>query len=189
MNYKLNVPYYAQNSDEDWDGVAGNVQCAPTSNTMLLAFIKPDFVAESIKRKYVEPESYYTWAFDNLGYSADDRGNHDIHTKVLSYFGLDTVWRTNLLRADISKSLSEGFPVVVGLEYKTAGHICIIVGETDEGYLIHDPYGIRNGTANEYTYINPGTDGDTTGSYDLYAWASLEVLLFVGGSAWGRLRK
>lgn len=189
MNYKLNVPYYAQNSDEDWDGVAGNVQCAPTSNTMLLAFIKPDFVAESIKRKYVEPESYYTWAFDNLGYSADDRGNHDIHTKVLSYFGLDTVWRTNLLRADISKSLSEGFPVVVGMDYKTAGHICIIVGETDEGFLLHDPYGKRNSYLDEYTYINPGTDGDTTGSYDLYTWDTLDKVLFVGGSAWGRLRK
>lgn len=187
MNIKLDVPYYAQMDNLLWGGVSGSVQCAPTSNTMLLAYIKPEFVAESLRRRYEEPECYYKSRFLELGYSEDDRGNHDVNTKVLRSFGLETEWRTDLTREDISKSLADGFPVVVGLEYKVAGHIAIIVGETEGGYLIHDCYGIRRGTADDYLYINPGS-GDMSGSYDLYTWESLDKVLFVGGG-WGRLRK
>lgn len=187
MAIKLDVPYYAQNDNQYWGSAHGSVQCCPTSNTMLLAYVHPSFVQDSYAQSFYEPECYYKSRFLELGYSENERGNHDAHTEVLESFGVDTVWRTDLTESDISKSLSENFPVVVGLEYKISGHICIVVGETDEGFLIHDPYGERNGTSNDYLYINDG-NGDIAGSYDLYTWKSLNEVLFVGGG-WGRLKK
>ena len=188
-NVKLQVPYFAQCDNEGWaesDGymVTGNVQCAATSNAMLAAFKLPGFLSASVY--YEEPESYYKAVFTGLGYSAEDRGNHDAHTECLAKLGLKTRWRTDLDRNAISTSLCAEFPVVAGFEYKAAGHICVIVGETKTGYLVHDPYGLRSGARDEYSYINPGF-GDTSGSFDLFSWANLEVTFFAGGGGWGRV--
>lgn len=193
MNYRLNVEYFAQCDNESWaesDGylVSGNVQCAATSNAMLLNFLKPELKLES--SKFSEFESYYKDRFDSLGYSADDRGDHGCHTQTLKSFGVQTEWRTNLTDCDITKSLSEGFPVVAGFVYKVSGHICLIVGRTSDGYLVHDPYGVRSASQDYYQYINPG-HGDTAGMYDLYRWDTLEITLFDGDGqrtgAWGRV--
>ena len=195
MNYKLPVKYFAQCDNDRWaesDGylVPGNVQCAATSNAMLLNFLKPELKLESAKN-FNEFESYYKDRFDSLGYSADDRGDHGCHTEALKSFGVKTEWRTNLTDADITKSLASGFPVVVGFQYKVSGHICLIVGCTGEGYLVHDPYGIRSGASDSYQYINPGY-GDTSGEFDLYRWDTLEITLFNADGqrtgAWGRVK-
>jgi Peptidase_C39 like family len=195
MNNRLDVDYFAQCDNEWWaesDGymVSGTVQCAATSNAMLLNYLKPELMSQSIAKGFTEFESYYKARFNSLGYSADDRGNHDCHTETLRTFGIDTQWRTDLTDADIAKSLSNKFPVVAGFVYKVAGHICVIVGRTDAGYLVHDPYGLRTGSRDEYSYINPGF-GDTSGAYDLFRWANLDVTLFNGNSkkdgAWGRI--
>lgn len=186
MSIKLNVPYYSQNDNELWRGVSGQVQCAATSNAMLLAYMVPNFVQDSERLGWLEPECYYKDVFLELGWSVSDRGNHDAHTETLEELGLSTKWLTTLTRADISKSLKEGFPVVIGVEYKVSGHICIVVGETDKGYLIHDPYGLRLSSTDTYTSINEGDE--KLGAYDLYSWETLDKILFNGGG-WGRLRR
>lgn len=196
MNYKLSVPYFAQNDNDRWaesDGyeVDGNVQCAATSNSMLLNFLKPELLAKSQSEGFTEFESYYKDRFDSLGYSADDRGDHGCHTETLKSFGVRSEWRTNLTDADITKSLANGFPVVAGFVYKVSGHICLVVGRTSDGYLVHDPYGVRSGSNDYYSHINPGY-GDTSGSFDLYRWDTLEITLFDGdgqrAGAWGRAK-
>lgn len=195
MNNRLDVEYFAQCDNESWaesDGysVSGDVQCAATSNAMLLNYLKPELKLESSK-KFGEFESYYKDRFDSLGYSANDRGNHDCHTETLKSFGVRSDWRTNLTDADITKSLANKFPVVAGFKYKVSGHICLIVGRTSDGYLVHDPYGIRSGSSDYYQYINPGY-GDTSGMFDLYRWGTLEITLFDGDGqrtgAWGRVK-
>lgn len=194
-NIKLNVQYFAQNDNDRWaesDGyeVDGNVQCAATSNSMLLYYLKPELLAKSQAGGFTEFESYYKARFDSLGYSADDRGDHGCHTETLRSFGVHTQWRTNLTDADIGKSLAKNLPVVAGFIYKVSGHICVIVGRTNEGYLVHDPYGIRLGADDEYVSINPGY-GDQSGAFDLYRWSTLEAVLFDNDSqrtgAWGRV--
>lgn len=195
MNIRLNVEYFAQCDNEGWaesDGseVEGNVQCAATSNSMLLNFLKPKLKDDSKALGFAEFESFYEARFNSLGYFADDRGDHGCHTETLKTFGVQTEWRTNLTDADITKSLSSGFPVVSGFIYKVPGHICLIVGRTIDGYLVHDPYGIRSGSQDYYQYINPGY-GDTSGMYDLYRWDNLEITLFDAdgnrSGAWGRV--
>jgi hypothetical protein len=194
-NIRLKVEYFAQNDNDRWaesDGheVEGNVQCAATSNSMLLNYLKPDLLAKSKASGFTEFESYYKARFNSLGYSADNRGHHDCHTATLRSFGVHTQWRTNLTDSDITHALFKNLPVVVGFIYGDAGHICVIVGRTSEGYLVHDPYGIRLGASDEYISINPGY-GDQSGAFDLYRWDTLEAILFDNDGkrtgAWGRV--
>jgi hypothetical protein len=182
----LPVPYYAQNDNEDWGNVSGNIQCCPTSNAMLGFYLNPARLKRSENNGFVEPESYYKYLMDMAGFSEADRGNHEAHTEVLSeFFRIDSVWRTDLTPQDFKDSIDKGFPVVCGLEYKADGHIAIAVGYSDVGLLIHDPYGIRWGTSNSYERINPG-HGETSGKEDGYSWGALDQILFKGGG-WGRI--
>lgn len=184
----LKVPFYSQTDNEIWGDAPGYFQCCPTSNAMLAFYLNPDRLARSHKNGFVEPESYYKFLMEDAGYSARDRGNHDAHTDVLRrYFGINSEWRTDLTPDDFKKSIDRGFPVVCGLEYKTAGHIAIAVGYGDAGMLLHDPYGIRSGCSDHYEHINEGY-GDDSGSEDGYSWTVLDRILFVGGG-WGRIVK
>lgn len=180
------VQYFAQNDNELWDGVSGNVQCCPTSNAALLNFLRPGLAASAKAAGFKEFESYYKANFDLLGYTADDRGNHDDHTVVLrEAFGIESTWRTDLTWADVVRSIDADIPVVCGLDYKSSGHIVLIVGYTEDGFLINDPYGIRDGVADEYLEVNPGY-GDRSGEHDFYSKTSLEQLFFCGSGGWGR---
>jgi hypothetical protein len=192
---KLNVPFFAQCDNAEWAesdgyGVEGNVQCAVTSNAMLVAFLKPELMKSPAVRAFSEPESWLKALVTDLGYTADDRGNHTVYTEALETLGIKSQWRTDLTDTLITAELKAGRPVVCGFCYKEAGHICVIVGRTDKGYLVNDPYGLRSGSSDEYSYINPGF-GETSGSFDLFTWANLEVTLFNNDGkrqgAWGRI--
>lgn len=170
---RLPVPYFSQNDNDDWDGVAGNVQCAATSNAMLLNFLRPG----ALLSERSEPETLYKERFNSLGYSADDRGNHDAHTAALTSFGLISHWITQGTDAIIKAMLDRKMPVVAGLCYKSAGHIVLIVGYDSNGYLIHDPYGVRAGAEDWYETINEGKGGGL-GAFEQYSYPLLEKLLF-----------
>lgn len=151
MSKILPVAFYAQNDNEPWDEVSGAVQCCPTSNAMLAFYLKPERLKRSQVNGFSEPESYYKYLMDLAGFSVADRGNHDAHTEILcTYFQIDSVWRTDLTAKDIKQSIDRGFPVVCGLEYKVSGHVALVVGYTEAGLVIHDPYGIRSSSSNEY---------------------------------------
>lgn len=192
-NKILYTPYYQQNDNDVWQGVPGNVQCCPTSNAMLAAYLCPDFATKSKANGFNEPESYYKSKFAPLGYSAADRGNHEAHTVVLEQaFGIKSMWRYDLTSKDIVKSIDAGIPVVIGVHYRSSGHILIVTGYyTDEGggLFINDPYGLRAGSSDSYSYINPGY-GDQTGKADRYSWGLLNNVLFDSDTpnrgGWGR---
>ena len=182
----LAVPYFAQNDNEPWDGNFGNVQCCPTSNAALAFFLRPDLRKRSYLLTFSEPESYYKYLFELVGYSADDRGDHDAHTATLQkYFGIKSTWSTTLTVKDFKESIDRGYPVVCGVNYKVSGHIMLVVGYTEKGLIINDCYGIRAGCEDYYSVINPGY-GDTTGQEDEYSWETLATILFNGGG-WGRM--
>ncbi len=192
-NKLLSVKYFQQNDNDAWQGIPGNVQCCPTSNAMLAAYLVPEMVTKSRQNGFSEPESYYKSKFTSLGYSADNRGNHDAHTKVLEQaFGIKSEWRYDLTSKDIVRSIDVGIPVVVGVQYRSSGHILIVTGYySDEGggLYINDPYGLRAGASDVYDYINPGY-GDETGKNDRYSWPLLNNVLFEPAmpnqGGWGR---
>lgn len=177
----LTVPYFCQNDNDRFGGVAGNVQCCPTSNAMLAAYLDKGLIARSEANGFEEPESYYKSKFEEGGFTANDRGNHESHTQVLKqFFGIHSQWRTDVSSKQIISQLDQGFPVVCGFQYKQSGHICCIVGYFNDeggGLLVHDPYGLRDGANDDYGYINPGW-GDQSGRADRYSWGILNKILF-----------
>lgn len=187
----LNVPYFCQNDNELWQGAGGNVQCCPTANAMLAAYKDKGMIGRAKANGFAEPESYYKWKFLDAGFSASDRGDHNCHTYVLDhYFGIQSEWRTDLTSQQIVQSIDDDNPLVIGVEFKSAGHIFIVVGYyTDEGggLLIHDPFGRRAGASDSYSYVNPGW-GDETGKADRYSWGLLNKIVFdqPNKGAWGR---
>lgn len=169
---RLNVLYETQlDNSEDYFG-AGWRQCNFTSHLMLVRFLKKDNTPE------LEEQLAASW------YIYGDTTDHDACTKCLKKFDINSEWHYDLSRRRIMDQLSQGFPVPLGLAYKSSGHIVIATGYNEDGLLIHDPYGIRDG-ANDYY------DVGANGAYDYYSWAVLDQVLFDGGasSGWGRIVK
>lgn len=189
MKKILEVPYFAQN-DNLWFGDApGSVQCCPTSNAMYAAFMKP-YIYDAVMAsgQYKEFECHYKDNFLDLGYTSYDRGNHDAHTVCLrEKYDLNTYWTTQGTIEDIIKAIDSGHPVVRAIDYKSSGHVDIIIGYDDDGLYVNDPYGIRAGTENYYSVVNPGY-GETYGKHDHFSWSLCDRLMFDSvGHAWIRL--
>jgi len=70
----LPVPYFCQNDNDLFDGVEGNVQCCPTSNAMLAAYLDKGMIARSKANGFDEPESYYKSKFEECGFTARTSG-------------------------------------------------------------------------------------------------------------------
>lgn len=186
---KLDVRYFAQNDNDIWDHAPGEVQCCPTSNAMLAAHVRKDLFNTAMNSGlYPEFECFYKEEFEKCGYDSGDRGNHDAHTVCLQKrFKIDTRWTTQGTFEEIKKALDNNFPVVVAVDYKQAGHVKLIVGYDDQGFWIHDPYGVRAGSSNFYSIVNPGW-GETYGKYDYMSWSLCDQIMFDrNGHAWVRL--
>jgi hypothetical protein len=179
--------FFNQNDNDSWNGVDGNVQCCPTNNALFAFHHSPRFRAAFTASSCNEPETYYKQAFEVAGYNEGDRGDHTCHTQVLKIWGIKSTWTTTGKDANIVAALRRGEILVAGFNYKSAGHIVAITGvygdnigqpnERIDGYLIHDCYGLRNGSSDSYGYINP-REGEPRGAYDPYSYDLLQVVLF-----------
>lgn len=183
MSKILNVPFYAQNDNEPWfDGAHGSVQCELTSTAMLLAYLKPGVVDLSRKNGFVEVESYLKSKYRKYTQS---RGNHDATTQCLkNEFGVDSVWRYDLSTKDLVAQIDKGLPVTIGVEYKTAGHIIIVIGYDNKGFFVHDPYGSRNGAQDSYL-VDPGHLD--YGKEDHYSFSLIRKIWSMDREGWGRI--
>jgi Papain-like cysteine protease AvrRpt2 len=180
-NIKLKVPYFAQ-IDTRPDGWR---YCCAHSNAMLAAFcLGENYFRQA--QNYNQAEQYYIDELSQFG----DTTDHNANTATLESLGIKSYWSQRLSPKDIQCSLLIGMPVVVGFAYKVSGHICIIVGRDGGDWLVHDPYGRRNGTSNSY-FIH-STDGGREGAYDRYSAAAMDAIFWDQGgsdreSGWGRI--
>lgn len=182
----LPVNPFFQNDNDRWGNASGGVQCCPTSNAMLVAYLQPNLLVSSSRLGYSEFESFYKAEFERAGYASSDRGNHDAHTVCLEErFGIQSTWRMDLQPSEIRDSIDKDIPVVVGVDYGDSGHVFLIIGYSENGWVVNDPNGIRLGAEDEYAIIN---DGNTyAGAADFYGHEVAATTIFAGGSAWGRL--
>lgn len=182
---KLNVIYASQLGNEeivrdgetwyDWR------QCNTTSNTMLANYLlKGDLTNKAKEQRFAEPESVYMRLVAKYG----DTTDHDAHTKALNDLGIGSYFSYTISSKDVLMSLKANIPVVAGFAYKSAGHICIIVGHdpVNRVWLVHDPYGTRHGASNNY-------DIGVGGAFDLYTYDTMQSIFWdQGGEAgWGRV--
>lgn len=177
---KLNVPYFSQLDNSSHLFGPGSRQCNLTACAMFLAGLKPSLVTESKKKGFDEFESYYGNTLDKYG----DTTDHGANTKALSEFGVTSYFSYTLSIKDLLDCLRSGYPVVMGVAYKSSGHMVVATGyDLDKEYIfIHDPYGIRYGYSDSY-------DVGAYAAYDPWSFETLEqVWVDMGNEAgWGRI--
>ena len=177
---KLPVPYFSQLDNSTLRFGPGSRQCNLTSCAMLLAYLRPKLAENIDLTIYSEFESFYGHILDKYG----DTTDHNAQTLALEELGVKTHFSYTLNVEDIIKSINKNYPVVLGVAYKSSGHIVIATGYDEENKLIyvHDPYGVRLGASNNY---NIGENG----AYDVYTFDLLKAIWTDNGpnTGWGRI--
>ena len=178
---KLPVKYSSQLDNDEAIFGPGWRQCNTTSNAMLADYLLAGALTTMAKAQgFPEPESVYMRIVGKYGDTID----HDAQTWALRELGIVSYFSYSLSAKDILLSLKANIPVVVGLAYKSSGHICIIVGHdpAQKVWLVHDPYGTRHGASNSY-------DIGVGGAYDPYSYGVMQQILWDSGgeAGWGRI--
>jgi len=161
----LPVPFYQQLDNY----ILPDTTCNSSANAMALEYLKPGSLAPGktgddgyLERLLNLGKDYYP---HNIGKISPD---HNMQTKVLESYGVKSEWRTDLGFLDLDKELREGRPVVIGILHqgpmhnpsRSGGHIVTVIGKTEDGYIVHDPYGslhdkytgaVENGNAVVYS--------------------------------------
>ena len=178
---KLQVPYFQQiNNDTQFFG-SGWRQCNTTSNCMLADYLLQGALTKAAKQKgYREPES----AFMRIVAKYGDTIDHTAQTKALKEIGINSYFSRSISSKDVMLSLSYGIPMVVGVAYKSSGHIVVIVGHDPvrRRYLVHDPFGIRYGASDSY-------DVNAHAAFDAYSYGTMQRIFWDMGNeaGWGRI--
>jgi hypothetical protein len=178
MSRILEVPYFYQRDNDEALHGPGWRQCNLTSHAMAIDFLKKGQLRNEGFRRSVEPETVYGQALIDFG----DTREHHAHTQcLLDRFGIRSDWRTDLSKAIVLKQLDMGFPVPIGVAYRTDGHIICAIGYDDNGLIINDPYGSRYGASDDYSMVG--------GERDRYSWKLLDSIFWDIGPehGWGRV--
>jgi hypothetical protein len=176
---KLPVKYRGQ-TDNDWHPTFGNGfrQCNLTSCTMLADFLLDGELSRSASAQGLnEPESAYQKLLAPYGDTVD----HNCQTKALKDLGIESYYTQQSISADdLLLSLSKGIPVVIGVKYKSGGHIVLLVGHDLERklWLVHDPFGTRHGASDSY-------DIGIGGAYDEYSYDTFDRIFWDRGPGSG----
>ena len=176
---RLSVPYYSQ-TNNDWHPGFGDGyrQCNLTSCTMLADFLLEGELTRKAKAEGLrEPESFYQQVLAKYG----DTTDHNCQTQALHELGIESYYTQQKLSADdLLLSLGKGIPVVLGVKYKTGGHIVLLVGHDPEHrlWLVHDPYGTRHGASDSY-------DVGIGGAFDAYSYSSFDRIFWDRGIGTG----
>ena len=171
----LNVPYFPQTDNyRDADRTCNSSSCA-----MCLEFLKPGTL------KGAKGDDAYIQKVFAIG----DTTNHDVQTRVLKDYGVNSEFRYNLGFSDLDRELSAGRPVAIGILHRgtlsspTGGHICVVIGKKGEDYVVNDPYGSLNDG-----YTGPVTNGKGA----VYKRSDLNQRWLTKGkdkTGWGRVFK
>jgi hypothetical protein len=171
----LNVPYFPQTDNyRDADRTCNSSSCA-----MCLEYFKPGTL------KGAKGDDAYIQKVFAIG----DTTNHDVQTRVLKDYGVNSDFRYNLGFSDLDRELSAGRPVAIGILHRgtlsspTGGHICVVIGKKGEDYVVNDPYGSLNDG-----YTGPVTNGKGA----VYKKSDLMYRWLTKGkdkTGWGRIFK
>lgn len=164
----LKVPYYSQRDNQlDWWRTCNTSSCA-----MVAEFLKPGCCQGSDD-----------WYYSNCVIAEGDTTDHAAQTRALEKLGVRSVFRYDLDYPDLDAQLAAGKPVVIGvlhrgtLQNPTGGHMIVVIGKYEDGYICHDPWG----EGFDYSNLN--------GRAVRYPYRSLDARWLANqpGSGWGRI--
>lgn len=145
--------------------------CNVTSSAMCLEYwgIKPPN-----SRQF--EDVLYEWLQDN-GLSRHDP-NH--LKQAIEHFGCKDDFTTRATIPEIKKALDNGIPVIVHGYFTTFGHIIVLIGYNDKGFIVLDPYG-------EWTPSGYDRNDDTKpnkGERIVYSYGLIERTCLPDGGCW-----
>jgi Peptidase_C39 like family len=166
---KLDIPYKSQRDNElNPDG-----SCNVTSLAMCL-----EFLGASRKEDYGQFEDeLYDYA-DRHGLSRHDP--HDLALIVEAY-GCRDDFRTNATIEQVKEWLAAGKPAVTHGYFTDFGHIVVLAGYDEQGFLVHDPFGEWN----SWGYLrNEFGISDYKGEYIAYSYDLITHVCMPDDSFW-----
>lgn len=174
---KLAVDYAWQRDNwEKYHGPGGR-QCCLTVHSMCANYLLDgDLHKQAIAKGYVEAEDLY----GEVLYQYGDTTNPQAHTPAMKDFGLDSYFTYTGSIKDLLLCLDKDVPVPMGVAYKASGHYILGVGYNEKGVYIHDPFGIRIGTTDNYD--------PSPGDYDFVTWDWLQAKFVDVGNEAGWMR-
>lgn len=164
---ELPVAYKSQTDNENNPSGSCNV----TSAAICLEYwgIKPT------SNRQLE-DIIYEWMIDN-GLSRHD----PIHLKrAIEHFGCRDDFTTRASIAEIKKALDNGNPVIAHGYFTQFGHIIVLIGYTDKGFIVLDPYG-------EWTadgYLKNDSQSPKRGERIVYSFGLIERCCLPDGGCW-----
>lgn len=129
----LPVPYYPQTDNY----TQPERTCNSSACAMALEYFRPGTL------KGPKGDDEYIRKVFSIG----DTTDHSVQTRVLKDYGVASSFNYNLSFADLDRELSNRRPVVIGilhrgsLHHPTGGHMVVVIGKNEKGYICHDPYG------------------------------------------------
>ena len=165
---RLNIPYKSQTDNEFNPGGSCNV----TSIAMCLEFFKAQ------RRTSVGQfeDEIYDYAI-NMGYSRHSPGDL---AQVVRDYGCRDKFIENGTIEGVKRWLAEGKPVVTHGYFTSFGHIIVLVGYDQNGFIVHDPYGEWF----SWGYDRNDERNNEKGKYLHYSFGLIERTCMPDGDFW-----
>jgi hypothetical protein len=174
----LPVPYFAQgdNGPEGWR------ECQPTSIAMCLSYLR---VRDPFGPGVIDDNN-----FVRLVKQYGDVTSQQSVSLALDFLGVKHRFVTNCSVEQAKREIDNGKPVAIGMLHNGpvtrptgGGHYIVIIGYTDKGWIVHDPYGeqdlVKGGFAKVgglhgmkivYSYKNTNPRWTVEGPNSGWAW-------------------
>ncbi len=147
---QLNVPYHTQlNNEQNPSG-----SCNVTSLAMCYRFVSP-FRNFGKTDPNEQLEDYLYRRVEDEGLS---RHSPEDLAHMSAILDVPHVFKPCESIEDIKASIDDGKPAIIHGYFTSFGHIVVVIGYTETGLVIHDPYGVYpyntsdSGEAVEYPY-------------------------------------
>ena len=177
--FTLNVPQYIQLNNTGGEGYR---ECNLTVNAALCQYLTGALDPSYKSQGFREPEDVYATVLAKYGETTD----HLAQTKALRDFGIESYFSYNTNVDELAQMLRLGFPVVMGVDYKSSGHMVLAVGISEQGIIVQCPYGIRAG-AHDWWYEKFGQNAHA--KQDLFTWGLVKQIFTVNSydDGWARV--
>lgn len=173
----LSVPYLNQHDN----AIDPHGTCNVTCIAMVLKFYKlgPDVANNEQLEDKLERE------MRNKGL---DRHVHDHLSRILRGHGVSNRFTTTATWQDVKEHISSGHPVIVAGDFTFSGHILVVTGYTDQGFIINDPNGECLGEQGRYDENDPSPNslsaGREKGKGIVYSNSLMNRLAGPDGNVW-----
>jgi GH24 family phage-related lysozyme (muramidase) len=103
------------------------------------------------------------------------------HLKVaIEHFGCEDSFTTRATTAEMKAALDNGTPVIIHGYFTAFGHIVVLIGYNEKGFIVHDPYG--EWTSNGY--IRNDSSAPARGRAIVYSYGLIERACLPDGGCW-----